>query len=109
MPVVQSRYITIAGLFFAAIPACIDTGGRHEVLGVDEIIQPASESESHLVTVSGFLRFGDDSHNLWSSKEALLAISKIYVPTDDPVWSHCIGLFDIDGWRARLVALDNSY
>jgi hypothetical protein len=106
---VRRWHIMIAALFFAAMSACMDTQCWHEVLGVDKIINSASALQGHLVTVSGYLRFGDDSHNLWSSKGALLAVSKSYVPPDDPAWTHCIGLFDIDGWRARLLALDNSY
>jgi hypothetical protein len=104
----QRLYCTIAALLFVATSACVETRSFH-VLSVDAIINSASAPEGDVVTVSGYLRFGDDSHNLWSSKEALLAVSKGYVPPKDPAWNHCIGLFDIDGWRSRLIDLDNSH
>jgi hypothetical protein len=87
--------------------ACVGPSDIGKPLTVDELIQSAASLEGQEVAVLGYLRFGDDSHNLWSSKEALAAVSTDYVPTDDPAWDHCISLFDFGGLRSRLLANDN--
>jgi hypothetical protein len=87
--------------------ACVGARDTHKPITVDELIESAASLEGQEVAVSGYLRFGTDSHNLWSSREALAAVSADYVPTDDPAWDHCVSLFDFAGLRSHLLANDN--
>ena len=62
-----------------------------------------------MVSVKGYLRFGDDGRNLWTSEESYTYVRKNYVPPDNPAWSRCIALYDIDGWRKALLSMNNQY
>jgi hypothetical protein len=62
-----------------------------------------------MVSVKGYLRFGDDSRNLWNNEESYTYVRKSYVPPNDPAWSRCIALYDINGWRKALLSMNNHY
>jgi hypothetical protein len=94
-------------LLFMALAACVHSKGLQETLGVDDILRSAHTAEGTEVEVRGFLRFGDDTQNLWSSKEAYSAVSGHYVPPDSPLWNHCISLFDTMTLRAALLKYDS--
>jgi hypothetical protein len=76
-------------------------------LRVDDILASASALEGKQVEVRGFLRFGDDTQNLWTSKGAYSAVSGPYVPAESPLWNHCISLFDTMKLRATLLQYDS--
>jgi len=61
-----------------------------------------------MVSVKGYLRFGDDGRNLWTSEESYTYVRKNYVPPDNPAWSRCIALYDIDGWRKALLSMNTN-
>jgi hypothetical protein len=84
-------------------------GGARESLRVDDILESASALEGKQVEVRGFLRFGDDTQNLWTSKDAYSAVSGRYVSPESPLWNHCISLFDTKKLRATLLRYDSSY
>ena len=89
--------------------ACAHTWNAHEFRSVDDIIRSAAILEGHSVSVRGYLRFGDESKNLWSNRDAYLAVRSRYVAPTDPKWNRCITLYDLDGWRAKLRSSNDRY
>jgi hypothetical protein len=55
--------------------ACTHANVAQRVLRVDDILASAGTLEGKQVEVRGFLRFGDDTQNLWTSKGAYSAVS----------------------------------
>jgi hypothetical protein len=100
------RYSVALILLSMALAACVHSKGLQDALGVDDLLKSARTVEDTEVEVRGFLRFGDDTQNLWSSKEAYSAVSGHYVPPDSPLWNHCISLFDTLTLRADLLKYD---
>jgi len=74
---------------------------------VDDVVHSVGAWEGQIVIVKGYLRFGDDSRNLWSNAAAYAYVSKEYREPSDPGWNRCISLFDIDDRRERLLSLNN--
>jgi hypothetical protein len=89
-------------LLFLSLAACMSVKSPQRRLYVDDILKSAGLLEGTQVEVRGFLRFGDDTQNLWSSKDAYSAVSGHFVPPDSPLWNHCISLSDTKKWRAAL-------
>ena len=85
--------------------ASCSTGGGHSeaVQSVDRVIANESTFIGTFVIVDGYLRFGDDSHNLWADHTAYLAVANHDPPPDDPAWSRCIALYGINGWWETLL------
>ena len=79
----------------------------HTYRSVDEVVHSVDAWEGQTVTVKGYLRFGEDSRNLWSDAAAYAYVSKEYRESSDPGWNRCISLFDIDDRRERLLSLNN--
>lgn len=103
--------ISTDGLVVAILCALLASACAHtklQALTVDEMIRSNLE-EGHVVSVKGYLRFGDDSRNLWSNKDAYELVESRYTPQDDPAWNHCITLYGIEDWRKELLAKDRSY
>ena len=90
------------------VSACSAPGPPTPVRTVDELIAHEQELLGRKVTVEGLLRFGDDSHNLWSSRAAYRVVEGKYLPDDDPAWNHCIALYDLARWRTALLANDHG-
>lgn len=86
--------------------ACIYGKSPQQLLRVDDILESARVLEGTQVEVRGFLRFGDDTQNLWTSKDAYSAVSGHFVSPDSPLWNHCISLFDTKKLRAALLRYD---
>jgi hypothetical protein len=97
-------YLSV-GLTFA----CAHDRPRQQYRSVDDIVRSATILEGQTVSVKGYLRFGDDSRNLWSNKESYTYLKKDYRPPSDPAWNRCIALYDIDGWREKLLSMNNHY
>lgn len=76
---------------------------------VDDVVARESELVGKPITVTGYLRFGDDSRNLWSNRQVYLRVTNEDTQPDDPAWMRCITLYDIDGFREKLVAHNNDY
>ena len=87
--------------------ACTHGGVAQRPLSVDNILESAVALEGKKVEVRGFLRFGDDTQNVWTSKDAYSAVSNRYVPPESPLWNHCISLFDTARLRATLLQYDS--
>jgi hypothetical protein len=87
--------------------ACTHATVVQRTLRVDDILASATALEGTQVEVRGFLRFGDDTRNLWTSKSAYSAVSGQYVPAESPLWNHCISLFDTKKLRATLLRYDS--
>lgn len=86
--------------------ACIYGESPQHLLRVDDILKSARALEGTQVKVRGFLRFGDDTQNLWTSKDAYSAVSGHFVPPDSPLWNHCVSLLDTKELRAALLRYD---
>jgi hypothetical protein len=84
------------------VSACVSTVVRQEPKTVDFILESYSALEGTTVQVTGYLMFGDDMSNLWNSKSAWRAVSG-YVPSDSPLWNHCITLRGIGNHRSALL------
>jgi hypothetical protein len=88
----------LACLFVVLTVGCTHDALHHpEYRSVEDIVGSAAVLEGQMVSVKGYLRFGDDSRNLWSNEKFYTYVSKSYVPPNDPAWSRCIALYDVDG------------
>jgi hypothetical protein len=94
-------------LFLLLSASCIYGSDAQQVLRVDDILESANVLEGKQVEVRGFLRFGDDTQNLWASKDAYSAVSGHYVAPESPLWNHCISLFDTLKLRSSLLRYDS--
>jgi hypothetical protein len=89
--------------------ACAHTGHVQRILSVDDILRSGKTLDGQLVEVRGFVRYGDDSRNLWTSEKAYSKLAGHFVPPSDPDWNHCISLLDSGKWRKLLVQKNGSY
>jgi hypothetical protein len=89
------------------VSACTHTEPRQKPRAVDFVLNSSGALEGTTVQISGYLKFGDDMHNLWSSKSAWLAVSTREVPSDAPMWNHCITLRGIGNHRSALLKLSD--
>jgi hypothetical protein len=76
-------------------------------LSVDEIVR--SSEEGRTVSVRGYLRFGDDSRNLWSDEDSYDLANHRCLSPGDPAWNHCMTLYEIGRWRSQLLATDRTF
>jgi hypothetical protein len=80
---------------------------------VDEVVATEQALLNKPVTVRGYLRFGDDSRNLWSERDAYSAIVRGLergdLAPDDPQWHRCITLYEIREWREYLLSHTEKY
>jgi hypothetical protein len=91
-----SILITLSGCAHNVVPA--------NSIGVDSVVYSATSLEGHQVSVSGYLRFGDDSRNLWSSEAAYLSAKNGKPSARVLATGHCIALYDIEKWRDALLS-----
>jgi hypothetical protein len=95
--------LVCVSLFLAS---CVSVSASRSTLTVDQVVVDAKDLLGHSVTVIGFLRFGDDSRNLWTDKRAYVAVSEGDPLPDDLAWDRCLTLYNIDGWRSILLKND---
>lgn len=100
------RHVVIV-LVLLLSAACSYGWGTPQILRVDDILESATALEGRQVEVKGFLRFGDDTQNLWTSRDAYSAVSGRYVPPESPLWNHCVSLFDTKKLRSTLLRYDS--
>lgn len=100
IPFLTSVFIALSGCAHNLVPP--------NSIGVDSVVNSAASLEGQLVTVSGYLRFGDDSRNLWSSKDAYLGIKNGNPSARAPASDYCIALYDIEKWRGILLSNDGK-
>lgn len=98
-----------AMLVLIASSACAQTSSAQRPQTVDEIVSSEGSLASGPVAVKGYLRFGDDSRNLWADRKAYLTVKNGDVGPDDPAWNRCITIYDIGRWRQQLLSNNNSY
>lgn len=106
---------------FALLPimsaACVTTGSssaidlvsaQYDVPSVLNDFESRKINDGAFVSVSGYLTFGDDKHNLWSSAENYQYIRDKIPPPSDPAWKNCI-TFDYYGkFRRDLLRFDGK-
>ena len=101
------RHLRLAALLLAC--SCTHNLNAQSYRTVDDVVANATDLVGKPTTVRGYLRFGDDSRNLWSSREAFQQVRDSDVQPDDPAWDRCITLFNIEHFRDALLARNNSY
>lgn len=81
--------------------ACATTSGssvinhgnsQYDVTSVLNDFESKKIADRAFVSVSGYLSFGDDKHNLWSSAGEYQYIREKMPPLSDPAWKKCIAL-----------------
>jgi hypothetical protein len=88
------------------LASCISGRGPSSIFTVDQVVTRETELLEKPIAVQGFLRFGDDTRNLWADKQAYVTVSEGDLDPADPAWDRCITLYDIDGWRSALLKND---
>lgn len=97
--------------------ACATTGGlniknfggaQYDVPSVLNDFESKKIIDRTFVTVSGYLTFGDDKHNLWSSAEEYQYIREKMPPLSDPAWTKCIALDYYGKFRGDLLKYDGQ-
>ena len=76
---------------------------------IDDVVSNENLYLGKLVLIKGYLRFGDDSRNLWSTRKAYLRVVEQDTMSDDPAWNRCITLYDFEAFREELIAHNNDY
>ena len=77
-------------------------------LSVDQVVTGARTWSGERVVVTGFLRFGDDAHNLWHDRQSWEHVERSYIPPNDPAWNRCITLFGYGPFRNVLLQRDQT-
>lgn len=96
---------SIIALFVAlAISAAASAGDRTpHWIKVSEVIAKYDELLGRKVAIRGYLRFGDDSRNLWDEKDVYIDAKEGRVNIDTASSSKCITLYDIGRYRKILL------
>jgi len=104
----QNAVISFCFAISLLVCACSLTRLSLESRGVDDVVRSSTTLEGTKVRVRGYLRFGDDSRNLWADRNAYDAVSSAYVSPSDPAWNRCVTLYDIGAWRKDLLARNST-
>jgi len=105
MKLVPSAILYLAGAL--TLSSCASTE-LQTAMSVDDVVEHQEALIGSVVSVSGYLRFGDDTRNLWMNRETYEQISNGYVSPTDPVWSRCITLYNIGQNRNALLRRDGK-
>jgi len=100
----MKELLAMLSLVFVALLGCAHDASLSDHISVDSLVESASRLEGQQVTVSGYLRFGDDSRNLWSSKIVYMKMKNGSLSASNGPNDHCIALFDIADWRESLLS-----
>lgn len=95
------------------LSGCAHAPRSEGVQTVDGVVAAEQSLLNKPVTVRGYLRFGDDSRNLWSTRGAYSTVVKDLsrggLPADDPKWQRCVTLYEIRQWREFLLSHTDKY
>ena len=83
-------------------------GAQYDVTSVLNDFNSKKISDQSFVSVSGYLTFGDDKHNLWSSAGEYQYIREKMPPLSDPAWKKCIALDYYGKFRRGLLKYDGK-
>lgn len=99
----------------ALCAACVSDGGartdelgkaQYNVISVLSDFNAEKLKDMAFVSVSGYLSFGDDKHNLWASEEDYKYVRETMPPLSDPAWDKCVSLNNYGGFRRDLLKYD---
>ena len=103
----------IIGIFFFCT-ACVSDGSSSIVSNPYHVSSLLADFNSNkltngqLVSVYGYLTFGDDKHNLWESEKDYKYILDMRPNISDPVWKRCISLDSYGPFRSNLLKNDGK-
>ncbi len=96
-----------------SLSACSQTRPTQVATSVDAVIADEESLLDRAVVIRGYLRFGDDSRNLWSTEHAYRVIeghiSRGELALEDPNWKRCITLYGVGEWRDLLLKRSGDY
>jgi hypothetical protein len=101
-------------LLFAACNGCASSTipkhdkQHYDVVSALQDYKSDKITSNHFVSVSGYLTFGDDKHNLWQDKQTYSYIKTTRPNPDDPAWKQCITLFSYDRFRRKLLRFNGK-
>ena len=96
-------------LFSVVCAACASTGASHTKASQYNVSTALSDFEAkkiatgQLISVSGYLAFGDDEHNVWESRQVSEYVENMMPPPIDPSWKKCISLTSYGRFRKVLL------
>lgn len=96
-------------LFSVVCASCASTGASHTTASQYNVSTALSDFEAkkvatgQLISVSGYLAFGDDEHNIWESRQVSEYIENTMPPLNDPSWKKCISLASYGRFRKVLL------
>ena len=103
--IIKKAMLVLGGL---GISCCALAKDTVKSVGVDYVVANAKILEGKEVSVAGYLRFGDDSRNLWANKKAYVSVASGSAGTNGPDWSRCITIYDLSSWRNKLLHMNKS-
>ncbi|QAY75936.1 hypothetical protein [Sphingosinicella sp. BN140058] len=98
----------------AGCVACATTGAPsglaadYDVRSILSAFQAGTAPQGRPVSVSGYLTFGDDKHNLWASEKDCRDLREAVPPPGDPAWRRCVALADYGRFRSKLLKNDGK-
>ena len=111
-------HMVMLSLVFSAVAGCATStspsagsptvADTQSSLSVGELATDARARSGERVAVTGFLRFGDDAHNLWHDRQSWEHVERNAVPPNDPAWNRCITLFGYGSFRDVLLQRDQT-
>lgn len=78
--------------FLIAVTGCTTIQAGNRPVSVNQILVSPEEFRGQQVTVRGFLSFGDDRKNLWSSQDVYERVSKGVVDAGDSNRKQCLSV-----------------
>ena len=94
---------------FSVCAACASSGARpisavpYGASSALSDFETGKIREGQLISISGFLTFGDDKHNVWESRKEYEYIRRERPPRNDPAWGKCISLMNYGKFRSKLL------
>lgn len=108
-------HMAMVSLVFSAVAGCatpssppVASPNVASSLSVGEVVTNPGARAGEPIAVTGFLRFGDDAHNLWQDRRSWERVERSAVPPDDPAWNKCITLFGYGPFRDVLLQRDQT-
>lgn len=91
-----------------AVSLCILCGDirAQSRFDIERIAASPSTFEGQRVTITAYLKFGDDQHALFPSLHAYEALDA--AAADDPAWKRCLTIWNYRLWRKELKLLRDS-
>jgi hypothetical protein len=106
MSIIKSSLALLA--FMSVSCATTSASDEQNTYDVDAVVRNYESLAGKPISVVGYLRFSDDSKNIWQSAKIYTRIRDDDILPSDVEWKRCITLYNIGKLRSKLKALDNS-